>query len=736
MNKTTRFYILFTVLFAVASIVNAQQNDTLPERQLQEVEIMDSFRIHQGDTGRYFKNSLNKKEISFYNAPTTADALAASGLVNIQKSQQGGGSAVLRGFEASRIGMMIDGVKMNNLIYRAGHLQNLITVDQELIENIKVIWGPSGLRYGSDALGGFLYMKTIRPVAGNEGEKTKVSVNGMMKAASVNTEFAKHVRIGISGSKWGSLTAVTLRSYSDLKSGQSENPFYKSMIYERKFYVDRINEKDTLIENPDSEIQKHSGYKQGDILQKFLFIGKKSMHEINLQGSTSTNVPRYDRLTDENDQGNLSYAEWYYGPQDRTLASYKYTLYNNGNFITHSEHQVSHQFVSESRHNRRFNSSNLDSRIEKVNVGGISSTWYAKHDLVFGAEAQLNFLKSTAFRENINSGIHSNLDTRYPDGDNRMHNAGVFIEKTFRYKKFIFEQGLRATYSTLYASFKDTSFYKFPFKEVSQDNLSAAGSLRIIGNLNRHFDFYLAGTTGYRVPNIDDLAKVFESSAGRIIIPNADLKPEKTIGAEAGYSTGGNILRFSQQIFYTRLYDALVADNFSYNGSDSIIYDGMTSAVYALQNQRKAFITGVQSQLSIRSGAWIFAGNISYTYGRIETPGKDIPLDHIPPVFGSVTFDYNRDKWHVAFNVLFNGWKRLKDYNPDGEDNLQYATPEGMPAWYTINLRGEYLLNSFFRLQGGIENILDIRYRTFSSGINAPGRNFYISLRWNINGSK
>jgi hemoglobin/transferrin/lactoferrin receptor protein len=76
--------------------------------------------------------------------------------------------------------------------------------------------------------------------------------------------------------------------------------------------------------------------------------------------------------------------------------------------------------------------------------------------------------------------------------------------------------------------------------------------------------------------------------------------------------------------------------------------------------------------------------------------------------------------------------KVLSDYNLEGEDNLSYATTNGMPSWYTLNIKTQY--NHFFKgtlfvIQSGIENILDTHYRLFASGISAPGRNVYVSLR-------
>jgi hemoglobin/transferrin/lactoferrin receptor protein len=79
--------------------------------------------------------------------------------------------------------------------------------------------------------------------------------------------------------------------------------------------------------------------------------------------------------------------------------------------------------------------------------------------------------------------------------------------------------------------------------------------------------------------------------------------------------------------------------------------------------------------------------------------------------------------------VIYNGWKRISDYYLNGEDNEQYATAQGMPAWFTLNARASYNLHRYLQLDFGIDNILDTQYRVFASGINAPGRNFIIALR-------
>jgi hemoglobin/transferrin/lactoferrin receptor protein len=55
-----------------------------------------------------------------------------------------------------------------------------------------------------------------------------------------------------------------------------------------------------------------------------------------------------------------------------------------------------------------------------------------------------------------------------------------------------------------------------------------------------------------------------------------------------------------------------------------------------------------------------------------------------------------------------------------------------MPAWETYNVKTSVEVYHNATLFAGVENILDTQYRTFSSGINAPGRNIYGGFRYNF----
>lgn len=169
--------------------------------------------------------NVNKNFIGYANKQSVADLLTETGQVLVQKSQQGGGSPVLRGFEASRILLVVDGVRMNNLIYRSGHLQNCITVDQFMLNNMEVLFGPSSLSYGSDALGGTIIFNTQNPVLSTTYGSAVSKGHAVLRYGSANNEGTAHIDYNYGTDKFGSLTSFTFSNFGDLRAGTSRNPF-------------------------------------------------------------------------------------------------------------------------------------------------------------------------------------------------------------------------------------------------------------------------------------------------------------------------------------------------------------------------------------------------------------------------------------------------------------------------------------------------------------------------------
>jgi hemoglobin/transferrin/lactoferrin receptor protein len=716
------------------SIFSQAVNDSIRSIDLQQYVISASRDYEPEKNVSQQIHVISATRLKNLQVQTTADALASTPGVFVQKSQMGGGSPVIRGFEASRILLVVDGVRMNNLIYRSGHLQNVITADNFALERIEVLSGPASSVYGTDALGGVVHIITCSPKF-SETEKLQITSAIASRYSSANTEKTLHGDFNLGWKNFSSFSSFTRSDFSDLRGGRAINPFYGKAYGERNVYVERINNKDSLMANPDPALQKGSAYTQYDVVQKFaLRTGSLGMHKLNLQYSTSSDVPRYDRLTDPTATG-LKFAEWYYGPQKRLLAAYNYSQDLKRGYFNRIKAGINFQDIEESRITRSFNNPARTSRIENVQVAGAFSEILhetEKHAIRLGADAQWNNLQSTASVFNINEGTSEPANTRYPDGDNTMLNLGVYALHGWNVTKDLrLNSSARVGYSMLHSTIVDTSFFRLPYTSIKQNVPVFSASTGLVKQIKENATLRLGVSSGYRVPNVDDLSKIFESAPGRIIVPNAAIKPELTVSPELGFTYRNEKgLTWENTTYYTRFMNAIVVSPFRWNEADSILYNGETSAVYAPQNRQKAFIWGINSYLRLEPVEhFTLAAGVNYTYGRIENDSANMPLDHIPPLNARLEMGYTTERLHAGLFMVYNGWKRIVDYNLGGEDNEQYATPDGMPAWYTLNLRLSYKVASWLTLQGGIDNLLDTQYRTFSSGINAPGRNFMVTLR-------
>lgn len=719
-------------LFSLQAALAQPVDTLLPGKNLGNIIVYSQkFPEQKKFIAQYSQVVLQKSNL---HAPlNTADALANSGFVFVQKSQQGGGSPVIRGFEASRVLLMIDGVRMNNAIYRAGHLQNVISVDNSALERIEILNGPASTLYGSDALGGAVNLYTISPGLSPAGK----TFGGNAAIGYATATNSKKINMGMkaAGKKLATVTNISLSDFGDVVMGKRGNKNYPGYGW-RNFYVDRWGEKDTVLSNPNPYKQRGSAYRQADFLQKILFAPKENMsHLLNMQLSTTGNVPRYDRLTDTA-AGKPVYAEWYYGPQQRLLAAYQYHAQKRPGFFQQYKVLANYQLIKESRITRRFQNNNRDMRTEQVDIVGIAAD--AKHkgkkdELLAGIESYINFVDSKAQRLNIKTGTIGKIATRYADGPVSMAYHSLYAQHTrLLGKRFTLNDGLRFNYIKLDATFIDTAMQHFPFHKANQNNLAVTGNAGLIYNVDKT-RAALVVSSGFRSPNVDDLSKVFESGNGIIIVPNAQIKPEYTYNMEINLSHRQGKILVEAATFYTLFKNALVLDNFSYNGSQTLTIDGNIQTVKAMQNKASAYLYGFTAGAIFVHKEWSMDGNVSYTYGKYsDAKNTTMPLDHIPPLFGRAGIKLTKPKWNAAAYSIFNGWKKLKNYNPNGEDNLQYATKDGTPSWFTINIKAAFAPSKKITATLLAENLLDRNYRTFASGITAPGRNIAIQVMTNF----
>lgn len=679
---------------------------------------------------------IKKSEVEFQNPQTAADLLNVSGEVFIQKSQMGGGSPMIRGYSANRLLLTVDGVRMNTAIFRSGNLQNVISLDPYAIGSTEVFFGPGSVIYGSDAIGGVMSFFTLKP---KFSDNQKMKVNGQLdiRYSSANEEKTGHFNINLGWEKWALLSSFSHFNYDDLRMGK-----WGPDEYLRTFYVIRQDSMDVVKDNSDPRNQKPSAYHQSNFMQKIRFRpSEKWDFEYAFHYSTSSDVPRYDRLI-RTKNGEPRSAEWYYGPQ--------VWMMNLLSIEHHSEHKIydnwslkaGWQHFAESRHDRGFNQDIKSHQEEKVEA--LSLNFDLKKDvrnndqIFYGFEVVYNNVTSIGSEESISSGQIYDGPSRYPQSD--WSSYAAYVNYNWHpTEKWLINGGLRYNQYILKAQF-DTSFYPFPFTSADINNSAVVGSLGL--NYQPGNEWLLAAniSTGFRAPNVDDMGKVFDSEPGSVMVPNPFLKAEYIYNGEIGVTKGfGRLISVDARVFYSLLENAMVRRDYTLNGLDSIMYNGEMSKVQAMQNAAYAKVWGwsLGIELSITNDLH-FSSRYNYQKGEEEMDDGTVSASrHAAPMFGSSHLTYQKKKLKVDLYAVYSGEisydnlaieERSKTYMYAIDSNGNpYA-----PSWYTLNLKMKYELNELLLLSGGLENITNQRYRTYSSGISAGGLNaiFSLSLRF------
>lgn len=676
---------------------------------------------------------ISTEDAILQNPQTAADLLGISGKVFIQKSQQGGGSPMIRGFATNRLLYTIDGVRMNTAIFRGGNVQNVISLDPFAMESTEVLFGPGSVIYGSDAIGGVMSFQTLNPTFSDSG-KLSVKGNALTRYSTANQEKTGHLDIGIGGDQWAMATSFTHWDYDHLRQG-SNGP----VDYLKSYYITQEGESDRIVNQVDPLLQVPSAYAQTNFMQKVRYAPNRHWDiQYAFHYSATSPYGRYDRHNRVRN-GNPRYGQWDYGPQKWRMHYLSATHAATAGVYDEMALRLASQAFGESRISRNFNNTERSIREEQVQAYSVNLDLLKyigeKNTLFYGAEFIQNDVQSSGSSTNILTGAVQAGPSRYPQAS--WNSLAVYASHEWKASERLTVQGgLRYNYLWLDAGF-DTSFYPLPFESASLHNGAVTGSLGAVFRPANDWVLNANIGTAFRSPNVDDIGKVFDSEPGALVVPNLGLKPEYAYNLDVGATkVFGEALKLDVTGYYTLLQNALVRRDFQLNGLDSIVYDGVLSQVQAIQNAATARVYGIQfgMELQLINGLRL-SSDINYQKGREELDNGEVsPSRHAAPWFGVTRLRYKCNKLQVELYAQYQGEQSHENlaWDERGKDEIYAKDQAGntyAPAWYTVNLKGSYRLNEHLSFNMGIENLTDQRYRPYSSGISGAGRNLVISAR-------
>ncbi len=639
-------------------------------------------------------NVVTAKELQERQPRTTAEALREETGITVQKTNHNGGAPIIRGMMGNQILVMVDGIRLNNAIYRFGPNQYLNTVDPDQLSRIEVIRGPGSVYYGSDAIGGVVNIITRDPKLSGEG----LRVAGLQRGqwASTDQEALSRTEVCLSGTRAALALGGTYKDVGNFVAGRgfrgrdSSSQVFPSSWYERDFDV-------KLLTVP---MSRHR-----------LVLAAQSMSEHDV--------------------------EFYHTPdrvdpfQDRTLAYVKWAWDRPVSFLSQVELRVSHQDQKEKWTRKTSRSSNYivygSENEVKTPGGGLQAQTlpWKTVDFTFGLEAYRDQVTSTGFRDSTvrSSGITTHQTVRGDYGTATMDYGGGFllghVKPLNRLELF---SGIRYDRVQL-TSPPDPLVVPFEFKQTSSA-LTGGGGLRL--NLWGPLYAVSNAATAFRAPNTDDVLRFGPVESTLYEVPNANLTPEKSTTVDYGLRWDHPRLAAGLTFYNTYVRDLIARANGTYN-SDTL-YSGRR--VQQRQNVGRARIDGVEAEGEFRVRENIhLRGGACYTYGQDLTNSQ--PLRRIPPSSGFFACRYTAPEDRVWGEAVVRAARGQWRYAPGDRSDRDMQPVKGRyvtPGYTVVNLRFGAKLTNYLESTLGIENATNRNYWEHASRVPSSGTSVSLSL--------
>ena len=601
------------------------------------------------------------------NTRTVPEMLSYETGVMVQKTNHGGGSPSLRGLHGNQTLMMVDGVRLNNSIFRYGPNQYLNTVDAFAVDQLDVLFGSGSIQYGSDAMGGVIAAKFHEP----EFVKCNQWVPKVFfRTTTGNQEYSMRSSVDRCFGQNAITAGTTMRQFGDVLAGG------------------------------DWKYQRPSGYKEFDVDVKFVHKDKLGKWVAAHQSNNQFDVPIFHRVALEN------YKFYNTTLQARTLSYLKRSLVFSGKLFDEIELMAGRQNQHEHREFQKNNSNLLRTERDSVNTYFFTTKFYGKlHNRwqwVLGTDFYFDKVNSARTDADVAMGTLKQIRGLYPNGSTQMQNSAFgYITKTG--DRGLVRLGGRYNYTQITLQTLETGnvqYQKGAFVADGAGSLKVTKKLHLYGNVG----------TGFRSPNIDDMGTLGIIDF-RFETPQYGLLPEYSFNKELGLKYKSAKSQFNVCVFHNAMSGLISRIK---AGTDSM----QGYPVYQKQNVGSSLIYGAELDWKHEwGGHWVFGGGGSLIVGDNITGNE--PMRRIPPAMCNAVLRYKLNG-SVSFAMNIIGARaQLRLAKGDIQDNR--IGPAGTPGYFTGDLRCEM---NFKRatVDIAILNLRNQRYKTHGSGIYSMGR--------------
>ena len=652
----------------------------------------------------YSANVVDEKDIVQRRMSRTfPEALEETPGVSVQKTGPGQGSPFIRGFTGFRNVLLIDGIRLNNSVFREGPNQYWATVDSYMIDTIELVRGPSSVLYGSDSIGGTV-LATTKGVTFED--RAVFGGRTIGRYAYSEDSYMARQELWASGGGVGARVGGTYRDYHDMNGG--------------KHYG----------------WTEGTGYDQYGADAKAVFkVGEKSDLVIAAQRDRTHNSPRWHRTVDSKSwHGTTPGTELRDDfEQDRDL----YYIQYRGRYTDAAVDAVT---VSLSLHdqaekeNRRTNPATFAQQVREHDVETLGFfTRVAKQTtagyFTVGVEAYRDDVTSDGYNRNA-AGVRTDLPRGNVAGEAEYLLMGLYIQDEIQLGALDVVPGLRFSRASVDAEDVDPDpADATPIPDLDDDYQAVTGSLRFVYHVDDHWNVIAGWGMGFRAPSLDDTTVVASVGAGSIDFGGPDLDPETShtfdLGVRSRYETWGA----SAFAFYTLLRDFIVRVPIGDVAGDPAID-------FQRENAADGWVYGFEVEFFLKPtpDVMLFA-DWGYARGKVDqrtTLGADVgeqPLGKVGPSLLHVGVRYEPAGGAFWVEGLVTAADRQRHLSiSDGADGQRIPLKHGTPGYTVYTVRGGYRVSEFATLTAAVENISDKDYRVHGSGVNEPGVNAVVGL--------
>ncbi len=616
------------------------------------------------------------------------------------------GSPFIRGFTGFRTLLLIDGIRVNNSVFRDGPNQYAGTIDPLGLSGIEVVKGPSSVLYGSDAVGGTMQALTKDP----EIWDRPIGGQFFLRAADAANYVVGRLELGGAiGNDTAWQLGATLKDFGNVEAGGSsgELPNTGYDEWDGDFKIQhRLDETSTLT-FATHRVEIDEAPRTHSTIFAVPFSGSSVGGDLN-RDLDQTRTLSYLRL----DTDAAAHGDW----ETQSTLSY------------HRQEELQRR----ERTGDRLEESGFDVNTLGLQFRASRATGYGS--IAFGAEWYRDSVDS--FLDRFDDAVPADSIQGPVADDSTYDLAGFYGETAFDVADHTtLTAGARLTYAAA-----DANEVRDPVTETQislDENWTAlTGSLRFESRLvesERGVTALFGGISqGFRAPNLSDLTRFNAARTNEFEIPSPGLDPEDFIAYELGIKHESDDLSVQFAAFLTQGDD--VIQRFPTGNTNG---DGEAEVIK--ENVGESLIGGLELGTAYRlNPEWTVFGNTAWLDGQEEfregpgAPVEESVVSRLMPFMAQLGCSLDPEGSPWSFEARWLHAAKADRLSPRDEADTSRIPPGGTPGYNVFDVSARYRFSSAFEMTFALENLTDENYRVHGSGQNQPGRNAVISARWSF----